>query len=115
MSKPKLATIGLAIGHPPMSPLPRVVTMFTITRPTTSSIMAAPTSITPTLACHISAEERIANVVHKDAEHSEAPAEKAARGVGYDVPELLGKAKIRRRKDNAIGINKQRVATDTEK
>ncbi|KAB8304481.1 hypothetical protein EYC80_003872 [Monilinia laxa] len=63
--------------------------MFTMTSSTTSSIIAAPTSITPTLVCCMLAEERIANVVPKDVEHSDAPAEKAASGVGYIVPELL--------------------------
>jgi hypothetical protein len=81
-NKPKLDTIGLAIAHPLVPPLPRAVTMLTMTRPTTSSIMAAPTRTTPTRVLCKLAEDRIANVVPRDVEHREAPAEKAANGLG---------------------------------
>lgn len=113
-SIPKLATIGRAIGQGALFPLPRVVTILTIARPTTSSIMAAPTSTTPALVFCMPADERIAKVVPKDVEQSEAPAENAARGVGYAVPELVEKGKLSKMKDNAMGISKPIVATDID-
>lgn len=113
-SKPKLDTIGLAMAHPPVSPLPSVVTILTMTRPTMSSIMAAPTRMTPTrLFCKL-AEERIANVVPRDVEHSDAPAENAANGLGYNVPALLENGSASRVKDKAIGNDKPTVAMDID-
>ena len=109
--RPKLATIGLAIGHPPVPPLPSVVTMLTMTRPTTSSIIAAPTRRTPRRERCILADERMAKVVPKEVEHKEAPAENAAKGVGYNVPELPENGRTSRIKDKAMGINKPTVAT----
>src|SRR5450756_775317 len=113
-NRPKLATIGLAIGQPPVPPSPRVVTILTITSPTTSSIMAAPTSTTPTRVCCIPAEDKIANVVPKEVEHSEAPAEKPASGLGYAAPELLEKGKTSKMKDKAMGIKRPIVATEID-
>ncbi|CAL3972239.1 unnamed protein product [Diplocarpon coronariae] len=115
MKSPKLATIGRAIGQPPVPPDPSVVTTLTITSPTTSSIIAAPTSTTPTFVLCNPAEDRIANVVPREVEQSEAPAENAASGLGYVVPERPEKGNARRIKDRARGIRRPTVATDIER
>lgn len=81
-SIPNDATIGFAITHPVALPSPSVLTMLTITRPTTSSIMAAPIRMVPVRDFCMLAELRMAKVVPKLVEQSAAPAEKAASGVG---------------------------------
>jgi hypothetical protein len=62
----------------------------------------------------MSAEDRMANVVPKEVEHSEAPAEKPANGLGYNVPEVLEKGKIRSRNEKAMGIKRPTVATEID-
>lgn len=74
--------MGVAILQPVALPSPSVLTMLTITRPTTSSIMAAPMRIVPVLDFCIPAELKMAKVVPKLVEHNAAPAENAASGVG---------------------------------
>ena len=113
-NNPELDTIGLAIAQPLVLPLPSAVTMLTMTRPTTSSIMAAPIRTTPTRVFCRPADDIIANVVPRDVEHSEAPAENAAKGLGYAVPALVGNGRTRRINDNAIGINNPTVAIDID-
>jgi hypothetical protein len=56
----------------------------------------------------------MANVVPRDVEHKEAPAENAAKGLGYAVPTLLEKGRLSRIKDKAIGIHRPTVATDID-
>jgi len=68
--------IGRAIVSALISP-PRAAIILTITRPTTSSSMAAVTSTAPTLVEVNWAVERIANVVPSEVEESAAPAAKA--------------------------------------
>ena len=61
----------------PISPPPRLEMTCTITRPTTSSIIAALVSTTPNLVDDSPLDARTVKVVPKLVEHKAAPAAKA--------------------------------------
>ena len=56
----------------------------------------------------------MANVVPRDVEHNDAPAENPAKGVGYTMPALLENGRTSRMNDKAIGIRSPMVATDMD-
>lgn len=80
---------------------------WTITRPTTSSSIAAVLRTTPILVFTNPLVLRTANVVPRLVEQSAAPAAKAWRGVAL--------ASLRRTKDKAIGNEMPVSATATER
>lgn len=66
--------------------VPRADITFTITSPTTSSIIAALVRITPSLLSVSPEVVRTVNVVPSEVEHNAAPAAKACKGVMLNRP-----------------------------
>jgi hypothetical protein len=79
-------TTGLTTVTALMLPPPRFEMTCTITRPTTSSIIAALVRTIPSLECERPLEARTVKVVPKLVEHRAAPAAKAWRGVALRSP-----------------------------
>lgn len=85
---------------------PRFIITWTMTRPTTSSIIAAPVSTTPSLVLARSVVDRMVNVVPRLVEQRAAPAAKACKGVAS--------ASLNNTNDRPIGTAMPVIATKAQ-